>query len=275
MSFSVFALVLLAAAVHAGWNALIKGADDKLLSTGLVTVAAALMAALALPFLPMPEPALWPFIIGSTLLQILYYSLVVAAYHRADFSQAYPLMRGAAPLLVAIAASLGLGQPLKGGAWAGIALLCAGIMATAAGRRLGAGTGFALTNAVVIAAYTLVDGAAVRQTISPVAYTLWVFLLTGAAFGGWVAVRRGWQALSYARRHWRAGLGGGAGTIIAYGTAVWAMGQAPVALVAALREASILFAALLAVLLFRERLAPTRWLALGAILGGVILLRLA
>ena len=274
MSFSVFALVLVAAAVHAGWNALIKGADDKMLSTGLVTVMAAGLAAGGLPFVPLPETALWPYILGSTLLQILYYALVAGAYRRADFSQAYPLMRGTAPLVVALVAHFGLGQPLPGWAWAGVGLLCGGIIATAGGRRGGPGTGMALLNAFVIAGYTLVDGMAVRRTGSPLAYTLWIFLLTGAALGTWTLARYRRRAVDYARRHWALGLSGGAGTLIAYGIAVWAMGQAPIALVAALRETSIVFAAGLAVLLFGERLPRARWLALGAILGGVAVLRL-
>ena len=135
MTLSVFGVVLFAALLHASWNAIVKGAPDKLLTTVLVAAASAVIAVIALPFLPQPAPApaSWPYLGFSAALQLGGYLLVARAYHGADMSQAYPLMRGTAPLLVALAGWLWLGEHLPAPAWAGILLICAGVLSLALG----------------------------------------------------------------------------------------------------------------------------------------------
>lgn len=278
MGMSLFAIVLFAAALHAGWNAIVKGGGDTLLTTVLVTASAALLAIAALPFLPAPAPASWPFIAASTLLQIGYYLLVARTYRLADMSLAYPLMRGSAPLLVAVMSAVWIGEPLVLGQWFGIAVLCAGILSMAGSARRDMNGGSALlplANAVVIAGYTLIDGLGVRRSAAPAAYTLWIFLLTGAVLTVWILVKRGAEFRGYVRRNWRLGLVGGVGTVGSYGIALWAMIIAPVAVVAALRETSILFGTAISAFILHERVGRVRVIAVCIIALGAILLRLA
>jgi len=277
MPLSVFGIVLFAAALHASWNAIVKGAPDKLLTTILVAASAAAISALALPFLAQPARESWPFLVGSAVLQVGYYLLVARAYRGADMSQAYPLMRGTAPLIVALVGCFWLHEQLSLPALAGVALICGGVLSLAIGSRGASGQGVraAMLNAVVIAAYTLVDGAGVRASGAPAAYTLWLNLLSGAPLLAWVLVAR-WRAfLPYARAHLPLGLVGGAGTLTSYGLALWAMTHAPVAVIAALRETSILFATGIAIFVLRERLTTGRLLAALLIAAGAIVLRLA
>ena len=135
MTIAVFAIVLFAAALHAVWNAIVKGADDRLMATVLVTGTAALISIPVLPFIAAPDPSSWPFIAVSTLLQIGYFALVARTYDAADMAEAYPLMRGTAPMLVAVTGFLLLDEPLPPRAWAGIGLIGIGILSMAAGRR--------------------------------------------------------------------------------------------------------------------------------------------
>lgn len=277
MPLSVFGIVLFAALLHASWNAIVKGAPDKLLTTILVAASAAAISALALPFLAQPARESWPFLATSAVLQVGYYLLVARAYRGADMSQAYPLMRGTAPLLVAVVSRFWLGEHLSPAAWAGVALICSGVLSLAlAGRGANVqGVRAALLNAVVIASYTLVDGAGVRASGEPVAYTLWLNLLSGAPLLVWVLAARWRSFLPYARANLGVGVIGGAGTLTSYGLALWAMTHAPVAVIAALRETSVLFATVIAVVVLKERLSPARITAAGLIAVGAIILRLA
>ena len=277
MGISVFAIVLVAAALHASWNAIVKGGGDTLLTTVLVTGAAALFAVVSLPFLPPPARASWAFIAASASLQIVYFVLVARAYRVADMSLTYPLMRGTAPVLVAIASVMWLSEPLSARAWLGLGVICAGIlgMTGAVPRNAKAGIGLALGNAIVIAGYTLIDGIGVRRSGAPAAYTLWIFLLSGVALSSWAWLRQRAVLQGYIRRNWHLGLVGGAGTIGSYGLALWAMTVTPVAIVAALRETSILFGTAISALLLHERVGRARIAGVCVIVVGAILLRLA
>lgn len=276
MSFGVFAAVLAAALVHAGWNVLVKGAADKLAMTVSVALGAAIVSAALLPFLPLPAPESWPFLGASVLLQSIYYLLIARAYRIADMSLAYPLMRGAAPLVVALSGAMVFGETLRSGQWMAIGLISAGIGALALGafrQPLGAAGGItALCNAMVIAAYTLVDASGVRLSGAPVAYALLLAVLTGVVtlavvFAGRARPRLGGRTLGL-------GLVGGAATTLSYGVALWAMTRAPVAPVAALRETSIIFALVLSKLVFGEKVGGRRIAAALLVMAGVATLRL-
>lgn len=274
----VFGLILFAAALHASWNAFLKGSNDTLLSTTLVMGGAALIALLALPFLPVPARESWPYLAVSALLQVGYLALLVRIYRVVDMSLAYPLMRGCAPLVVALVSRLLLGEVLPELAWIGVGTISLGILAMAAGARgaLGpAGQAAVLTNAGLIAAYTLIDGVGARLSGTPTAYTLWLSLLTGVTMAGWAIRARGAALISYARRNWYIGLFGGLGTIVSYTIALWAMTMAPIALVAALRETSILFGTAIATLVLREPVSRVRVVSACIIAAGAMLLRLA
>ena len=277
MTASVFLSVLFAAALHAGWNAIVKGAGDKLVMAAAICMAASVIAALILPFVPQPAPASWPFIGISVALQTVYYMLVAAAYGRADMSQAYPVMRGGAPMIVALVAGTIFGEVMPLAGWAGVALISAGILSLAALGRGGSRAGliFAVMNACVIAAYTLSDGLGVRRSDSAVGYTLWIFLLTAPPVVGWAVWRRGPRLIGLTLQRWRDGVVGGLGTMISYGVALWAMTLAPVAMVAALRETSILFATIISALVLKESVGWRRVAAVLVIACGAAVLRLA
>jgi len=276
MPHMVFVVVLAAALLHAVWNAIVKSAPDKFLTTILVTTSAALISAVALPFLPAPARASWHYAALSALFQMTYFVLVARTYQVADMSQAYPLMRGSAPLLVAIATVFHFGEQLSRTAWLGIIALCLGIFGIAGGHSVDRrGVYLALLNAVVIAAYTLVDGMGVRLSGAPAAYTLWVFLLTGLPLGVWAVATKGSTFVRYSTRYWAIGITGGVGTTASYGLALWAMTLAPVAVVAALRETSILFALLIAGLVLKEPVGLKRSISACIIAGGAVALRLA
>lgn len=277
MTAGVFALLLLAAALHASWNAMIKASASAWFGTVLVAGFASLLACCILPWLPAPALASWPYIAASVALQVLYLWLISRSYRVADMGLVYPLMRGTAPLLVAVCNAAVFGESLSSMAIAGIAVLCGGILSMACSVPQGPRHGVlpALLNALVIAAYTMVDGIGVRLSAAPAGYTLWIFLLCGLPLPVWACRYQPAALRAALRRDWWRGLLGGAGTIASYGIALWAMTLAPVAVVAALRETSILFAMLLARLLLGERPGRQRvWSAL-VMAAGAMLLRLA
>jgi drug/metabolite transporter (DMT)-like permease len=277
MSLGVFSVVLFAALLHAGWNVLVKSAPDKLLTTVLVSASAACIALVILPFLTVPARASWPFLAGSAVFQISYYLLVARCYTHADMSQVYPVMRGTAPLLVALVTVFWAGDALSPIAWGGVLGICVGILGMALGTHVDQRTGvrLALLNAFMIAGYTLVDGVGVRRSGATAAYTLWGFLLAGVPLTLLVLNTRRRAFLVCASRQWRLGLAGGVATTSSYGLALWAMTVAPVAVIAALRETSILFGTLIAGVVLHERLGWRRLLSAGIIAGSAAMLRLA
>ncbi len=276
MPLIVFLVLIFAALLHASWNAIVKSASDKFLTTILVATSAAVISAVALPFLPQPAAVSLRYAAASASLEVIYFLLLARAYQVADMSQVYPLMRGTAPLLVALVSVFLFGQQLSSMAWLGVIAICAGILTVAVGgmedRR---GIPVALLNAIVIASYTLIDGTGVRRSGAPAAYTLWVTLLTGLPLGIWVMWTKRTHFLPYMTRYWRIGFIGGLSTIVAYGLALWAMTLVPVAIVAALRETSILFGTLIAGVVLRENIGPKRIISACIIAGGAIALRLA
>jgi drug/metabolite transporter (DMT)-like permease len=277
MAVSVFSIILLAAACHATWNAIVKGGADTVQTTGLVAGSAALISLACLPFLPPLARASWPLLAVSTVFQIGYFLLVAHTYRIADMSLAYPLMRGTAPLLVAVTSVAFLGQTLGPVAWLGVVAICTGVVSVAARRGQGQGRGIALalSNALVIAGYTLIDGTGARRSGAPVAYALWLFLFAGAPFAAFVFHTRKTAFLTHLAGHWRAGLMGGCGTVASYGLALWAMTRAPIALVAALRETSILFGMAISACVLKERVTRARIAGACIIAAGAIALRLA
>lgn len=276
MSAPVFAAVLIAAFLHAVWNALLKGGADRTVTAVLVAAGAALVALVLLPFLPRPASPSWSFIATSAALQVTYFALLSIAYRSADLSVVYPVMRGTPPLLVGAGSVFILAERLSPTAWAGLGAIVAGVAGMAlAARAVRHRTGVvtALANAFVIAAYTLVDAAGVRRSGAPFSYTLWLFLLTGVSLLGWGILRRRAEIRVLAVTSWSRGLLGGAGACASYGIALWAMTQAPVAMVAALRETSILFGLGLSVVFLRERPGFARAGLACLIAAGVMLLK--
>lgn len=280
MPLDVMLVVLLSALLHAGWNALVRASGDKLLSTLLIVWGAGALSLPFLPWLPLPAAASWPFLLASVLIHGVYFTLVAWAYQHADLSLAYPLMRGTAPALTAVAALFVLQDTLTPGGWMGVALICSGVLLLAWGVWHGGVVRlhtlrFALGNALVIAAYTLVDGQGARLSGHAFSYAGWLFLLTALLMLGVALATQGRSLLQRAScAGWSHGLLGGAGTLLAYGLVLWAMAHAPIALVAALRETSIAFALLLGALLLQERIRPLRYMAIALMCAGAAAIKL-
>lgn len=272
--------VLLGALLHAGWNALIRGAADRTLDTVLVATGAAVVAAVALPFLPLPSAASWPYLAASGVIHVAYFLLVASSYRHGELSFAYPLMRGSAPALSALGAALLLTEIPTAGGWLGVLLISGGVIAlTADSWRTqtfhGRAALFAFNTAGVIAVYTLIDGVGVRLSGHAVSYTCWVLVLTAIPLLGIFLIRNRAATTAYLQRHWRRGLIGGGSSLASYALALWAMTQAPIAMVAALRETSVVFAAIIAAVLLGERVSRMRYLSILIVAGGAVALRLA
>jgi drug/metabolite transporter (DMT)-like permease len=281
LDLTVFLAVLLAAGLHAGWNAFVKVNATPLVSLALISMVSGTVGALAIPFVGFVDVAALPWLALGVVCHTAYRWFLARAYTWGDLGQVYPLARGTAPLLVAAAGFLLLGEALRLGAIAGIATLCLGVllMAFRGGRGAvathGRGAAFAMVTAVFIAAYTVVDGIGGRAGATPHAYAAWLLFLDGIAIYVLLVALRVPGAGSALRAWWKQALVGGIMSAAAYWIAIWAMTQAPIALVAALRESSILFAAALSVVVLRERLSAWRAVAALLILAGLVVLRLA
>lgn len=276
----VFAAVLMAAAMHAGWNALVKTGLDSFLTMTLITVCVGLMALALTPFVRFPAAAAWPWLFASMGLHIGYKLFLLRAYRSGDMSQVYPIARGTAPLLVAVVMATVFGERLGAVAATGMGLLVLGVwlMSVRGGQSArvldGAAVGYALATSLFIAGYTLVDGMGARANGDPHGYVVWLFVLEAPLIVIPLVASRGPGALRQLWPAWRVGVMGGALSLGAYWIAIWAMTVAPIALVAALREASVLFAIAISVIVMREALTRWRLLAALAITTGVVVMRL-
>lgn len=274
-------LVLLAAAMHASWNALVKGAADRLLAMTLVgfwPMVPGLLAGLFV--LPLPAPASWPFLLGSMVTHLGYKIWLLKAYRYGDLSQVYPLARGAAPVLVALVSALAVGEFLSRGGVLGVVLvsLGTGSLAFERGRprgEQGRSVRFALLTALTITVYTVVDGLGVRRSGAPLAYIAWLFAIDGLPLLLLTALRRGRAALPYLRSAWHIGAIGGLLAFASYGIAIWAMSLGAMAQVAALRETGVIFAAVIGTLFLREPFGRRRIFAAVVVAGGIILLQVS
>ncbi|MGZ9075268.1 MAG: EamA family transporter [Burkholderiaceae bacterium] len=281
MSLEITLAVLLAALLHASWNAMIKGGGDVLLDTAAIVACAGLISVPFLFVVPLPAPASWPYILGSIATHLAYYFLMVNAYRTGELSLVYPLMRGVAPLITALLGIVWLRELPAPLSWVGMLLISIGVVALAlrptGNQPVLSGHGravtFALGNAAVIAVYTIIDGTGARLAGNPWSYIVWLFVLDAIPFSIYMLVTRRRQfmvALSQRRQH---GLIGGALSAGAYAISVWAMTKAPVAMVASLRETSVLFATLIGARLLKERLTARRWAGVGAVVIGVMVLK--
>lgn len=274
---TIMLVVLTGAWLHATWNVLTKSGRDPLIDTTLILLGGSVLSAIVLPFVGAPAPASWPFIAVSSVLELVYFVLLTAAYRLGDMGLTYPLMRGTAPLLVSLVSGVLLSERLHLAVRCGVGSICAGVLLMALAHRRRGGdwrpVALALMNALVIAAYTMVDGVGARRSAHPIAYTVVIFLSASLLFVPWIAAKHPRQVTDALRQHWPSGLAGGACIIMSYGCALWAMTRAPIAPVAALRETSILFGLVLARLVLHERLGLARLAGGLLILSGAVILR--
>jgi drug/metabolite transporter (DMT)-like permease len=274
------AAVLAGALLHAIWNVLVRSASDKFLNTALVVGGAGALTACWLPFAPTPAIESWPYLAASVLVHVAYFSLVALSYRDADLSYVYPLMRGSAPALSAVCVAFLVHESPSPSGWAGVLLVSLGILLLAgdswrSGSLRLAPTAVALANGGVIVTYTLVDGVGARLSGHPISYTGWMFFFTAFPLLAASFARQGRKAATNFRLNWGKGLVGGACTLSSYALALWAMTHAPIALVAALRETSVVFGALIAAGLLRERVSPMRFVSILMITAGAIAIKVS
>jgi drug/metabolite transporter (DMT)-like permease len=272
--------VLGAGLLHASWNALLKSAPggDALLDTATVVAGSSVWGCLVVPFVGFPANAAWPYMALSAVIHFGYYLTLAGAYRTGDLSFAYPLMRGSAPLIVALLGIAFLGELPTLPMAIGIVLICLGIVSIAFVGRVRehprSAAYWAFANAGLIALYTLVDATGARASGNAAAYVSWLIFLEGLPFLFWVFARRGKAAVRYVQASAYRGLIGGACSLAAYGIVLWAMTRAPVAAVAALRETSVLFAALMGSLWLKEGFGLPRLAGAASVVLGIAALKL-
>lgn len=279
MGLEVVGLVLLAALLHAGWNGVVKAQGDPLIMMGLVIGSGGLCALILTPFVTVPMRDAWPWLGGSVVLHTGYALFLLNAYRHGGLGKVYPIARGVAPVIVAAMSTVVLGETVPPLVLAGSLVICAGVMSLAlvgddGGGRHRRAVSYALGTAVFIAAYTMVDGIGARRNGSAHGYIVWMSVFNAVSLVAIAWLSRGNAALAGVRAHWRAGLGGGVMSLAAYWLVVWAMTLGPMAPVAALRETSVIFAALLSALVLKEGFGAMRMISAVAVTGGVVLMRL-
>jgi drug/metabolite transporter (DMT)-like permease len=280
MENAVFLAVLFAAACHAGWNALIKVGLDPLSTTTLISIGSGLVALVFLPLVGVPAGAAWPWLIASVAIHLVYFAALIESYRTGDLGQVYPIARGSAPLMTASATTILIGEKLSLVGWGGIVALVAGVFLLSArgGRELTQidrrAVGFALFTALTICAYSVVDGIGARLSANANAYSLWLFVGIALVMLPYALYRDGRDVIPAMQMYWWRGLAGGALQVLSYGIAIWAMTVAPIAIVATLRETSVLFGAVIAVMVLKEPLRPVRVAAALLIVTGLVLIKL-
>lgn len=276
----VFLAVLFAAACHAGWNALIKVGLDPLSTTTLISIGSGIVALVFIPLVGAPAWAAWPWLVASVVIHLVYFASLIETYRTGDLGQVYPIARGAAPLMTATVTTIFIGEKLSVVGWVGILALVAGVLLLSArgGRELAQvdrrAIGFAFFTALTVCAYSVVDGVGGRLSVNPNAYSVWLFVGIAFVMLPYALYRDGRDVIPAMQRYWQRGLAGGALQFLSYGIAIWAMTAAPIAVVATLRETSVLFGAVIAVVVLREPLRAVRIIAACLIVCGLILIRL-
>ncbi|MFJ1751704.1 EamA family transporter [Kitasatospora sp. NPDC088134] len=273
-------VVLAAALLHAVWNALVHGVRDRVAGVALMNAVFVVCGAVLALFFAPPGLAALPYLLVSTAIQTGYQLLLARAYRLGDFGQMYPIARGTSPAVVVLLAATALHHPVPAGQLTAIAVISLGLAGlTLVGGRPGRAQlpalAAAVGNGVLIAGYTVVDAGGVRAASSAGGYIAWMFLLQGTAVLAAVTALRGRTLLPALREGRAVGVAGGLMSLTAYGLVVWAQTVGDLPTVAALRETSIVIAALIGTLVLRERLGTMRLAASATVLTGIALLEFA
>jgi drug/metabolite transporter (DMT)-like permease len=279
MSPFIIGLVLLAAILHASWNAMAKSGGTPQFSIASYRLISGLCCLPLLLLFPLPLAASWPMLLASAIIHTAYYGTLSMSYRSGDLSQVYPLFRGLAPVLVVLGAALFANEYLPSGAMIGIGLVSAGLISItfaggAGGKIPAAALRWGLATSVLIAAYTVADGIGVRAAGNPFSYIIWLFVLEPIPIGLWLLARdrAGW--FGYMRAKPGKITAGALAAATAYAMVIYAMGVAPMAMVSSLRETSVIFAALIGTLMFREPFGRQRIIAAILVCVGVMLIKI-
>ncbi len=279
MSFDVTLLVLLAAALHAGWNALIKISGDRIAVMAVVTLSGSFLSLLALPFVGTPDPASWPLLALTILIHTGYHFFLPIAYDHGDLGQVYPIARGTAPILVTVGAFLFAGEQVGHVALIGILCLSVGVMAlTFDGGKLHRinpkAIFWALASGVCIASYTIVDGLGARQAGAVLGFAVWLTIGDGLLTFLIALLWKRREMVAVVKSDALTGLVGGAMQVGAYWIIVYALAVAPMGMVSGLRETSVLFAALISTFLLKEGFGVWRFVSASLVTFGLVLSRI-
>ena len=259
-------------AAHAMVNALLKSGDDKMSSRALIDGFSALIVLPAAFFLPLPDHA-WGWLAATTAIHLVYLVSLIKAFESADMLVAYPLMRGLAPMLASAVAVGLLHEPITPLVGLGVGFVSVGLMVAAFGRQLDRrALGWSLLTGACIALYTVADAQGVRAAPSAPSYIVWIFLIDGGLIAVLFALWRGPRFILAARGEWRAGLIAGALSVVSYGTALWALRLGGIARLSALRETSVLFGVVIAIVFLKERATPGRLFGIATIGAGAVVL---
>ena len=278
MSLEITLLILVAAALHAGWNALIKISGDRIAVMAFVTLAGSALSLFALPFVESPAPASWPLLALSILIHTGYHFFLPVAYDHGDLGQVYPIARGAAPILVTLGAFVFADEHVSGLALVGIGCLAVGVMAlTFDGGKASAikpkAILFAIATGVCIAAYTVVDGLGARQAGSILGFAVWLTIGNGILTFLIALIWKRREIIGVIKNNALIGFAGGAMQIGAYWIVVFALAVAPMGMVSGLRETSVLFAALISTFLLKEGFGVWRFVSAALVTFGLIVSR--
>lgn len=280
MSTLIFVLVLVGALLHAAWNTLIKLSPDKSLETAFMNLSGSLIVLPALIYFGFPEMAVWPYLLATLLLHIIYYYSLSGAYRWGDMSLTYPIMRGVAPLiLVALSSFISMDYlspyAIWGVAFVGVGIIFLGVTPKPQNNLFRA-IAFAILNALVIASYTIVDGMGVRTVVQPFSYIATFMFIDGFIYSGLLFYKRSWpisEYKSYFQMRWQYFSMGAIATVSSYGIALWAMTQAPISMVSALREVSVLFGLVIAYFFLKEKINAFRLFGVALIFFGAFLIK--
>jgi drug/metabolite transporter (DMT)-like permease len=276
LSLTVTFAVIAAAVTHAVWNAIAHGIKDQTLAFALIGVGGIAIGIPLVIVAAMPRSDCWPYLLGSVVIHVFYNLLLMRCYRLGEFSQVYPLARGTSPLVVTILAAIFIHEHLTLAQIAGVLVVSAGLATLVlAGRRPGRAAFLAAVGTgLTIAAYTTVDGVGVRLSGSPVGYIGWLMVLESLCVPMFAVVRRRDVLLKQPKRILLAGLAAGALSVLAYGLVLWAQTRGALAPIAALRETSVIFGAIIGTLIFREPFGRTRIAATVLVAAGIILLNI-
>ena len=273
----VFFAVLLAAGLHASWNALIRAGSNRFQGMLLLTVSQGFFGVIMAVASPFPKGEVWLWLIGSGVLHAGYKMFLAAAYKHGDLSRVYPIARGVAPMLVAVLGIFLLPDTLLAKEYIGIVFIGLGVILMARGVFKSGETRalipLALGSAICTAGYSLVDGLGVRVGGHAMQFTAWLFILDALFFCSATLATNGTRHFVASPKSWLMGSIAGALSLATYWIAIWAMSVAPIALVSALRETSVLFAVLIGVLILKEPTDKGKIIAAIIIVGGIVLIR--
>jgi len=272
---AIIVILLLAAVFHATWNVALKTGADRVLDMAAIRMSGVLFAAIVIPLTPLPAPAAWPPLIASAIVYMAYYGFLISSYKHGGISQVYPIARGTAPLLVALAAFLFIDETLPPIGMAGVIVVSIGLLIAGSGafQQNWRAVSYALFTGLTIAANSFLGGVGVREAGTILGYSAWLELLTCAPFIAFACIRRRGYVVAYiqtsvARRNVLLGFG----SVFTFLVALWAMTHLPIATVAATRETSAIFAALAGAILMKEPFAGRRILAATLVAVGIALL---